>query len=230
MAHSLFNTHSHEAPFEGHQAATAIVHASSLVEAPCRIGEYTAVYPFSHIMANAVIGNDCHIGHHVTIGNSVLIGHGVKVMNNALLNSGVIVEDDVYCGPSTVFAPIQRMRSLPGYVSPVRPTMVRKNASIGPNSTIAAGVTIGCFTFIEAGSVIDRNVPNFALVYGNPLTFIGWRCECGAALDFGVEDDSRCTQCDRQYQRQSDTCIVQLADPSNHDHADNPSCTKYSHS
>ena len=189
-------------------ASSALVDASCHVESPCQIGEHTAILGFSRIMAHALIGTHCHIGHHVTIGSGVMIGHHVTVMQNAFLNSGVILENDVYCGHSTVFAPLRRIRarSADG-ASRVSPTLVREGVSIGPNSTIAAGSTLGKFSFIEAGSVIDSNVPDFALVCGNPYRIEGWRCLCGEILDDTVAQ-MHCDGCGRDYTQQSAQKVV----------------------
>jgi UDP-2-acetamido-3-amino-2,3-dideoxy-glucuronate N-acetyltransferase len=195
-------------PWRETVAATAQVDASCHVDRPCHIGEHTAVLGFSRIMAHALIGDHCHIGHHVTIGQGVLIGHHVTVMQNAFLNSGVILENDVYCGHSAVFAPLRRIRARSAETaSKVAPTLVRRGVSIGPNSTIAAGSTLGQFAFIEAGSVIDSNVPDFALVCGNPYRIEGWRCVCGELLD-DTATQMTCDTCGREYQQQTAQRVV----------------------
>lgn len=201
--------------FEDHRAESAYIHESSYVDTPCRIGEHTSILHFSHVMANAIIGNYCFIGRNVTIASGVFLGDNVRVMNNALLNSGVILENEVYCGPSTIFTEPRHVRASTPNISRVSPTLVRRGAQIGPNSTIASGFTIGRFAFIEAGTVVDRNVPDFAVVYGNPLKFAGWRCECGhmisiSASDKDTEQEARCSYCGRDYLRQSKWKIMQL--------------------
>lgn len=185
------------------------IHESTYVDEPCQIGHGTSILHFCHIMANSVIGQHCQIGHNVTIASGVLIGDSVRVMNNAMLNSGVILEDDVYCGPSTVFAPLKHIRGDAGNISAIHPTLVKRGATIGANTTVASGFSIGQHTFVESGSVIDRNIPDFALVYGNPIQFAGWRCECGQVLRF-QNDTTTCSQCGKAYARQTEMEIIQL--------------------
>jgi UDP-2-acetamido-3-amino-2,3-dideoxy-glucuronate N-acetyltransferase len=187
------------------------VHESAYIDEPCEIGHGTSVMHFSHISANTVIGAHCQIGQNVTIASGVFIGDNVRVLNNTLLNSGVILENDVYCGPSTVFAPLKYIRGEAGNVSSIQPTLVKRGASIGANTTIASGFTIGQFTFVESGSVVDRNVPDFAVVYGNPIQFAAWRCECGQTIKFRIAETTVCSRCGKKYARQSETEIVQLS-------------------
>lgn len=200
--------------FEAHRADTAYVHESSYIEDPCRIGEHTSILHFSHIMAHAVIGNHCLIGRNVGIASGVLVGDNVRVMHNSQLNSGVILENSVYCGPSVVFAESRFIRANPRNISRITPTLVRRGAQLGPNSTVASGSTIGRYAFIEAGTIVDRNIPDFAVVYGNPLKVAGWRCECGHTLPLNATDEDaqeiRCSYCSRQYARQSRWKILQL--------------------
>ncbi len=193
--------------FEDHRDDSAYIHESSYVDSPCRIGKNTAVLHFTHIMPHSIIGDNCHIGHHVTIASGVMIGNNVKVMNNALLNSGVILEDSVYCGASTVFNPISHLRGKRKSISRISPTLVREGANIGPNSSVAAGVVIGRYSFVEACTVIDRNIPDYALVTGNPLKFRSWRCACGEILRF-EEKTARCRHCGDIYIRPSRYRVV----------------------
>lgn len=199
-----------------HRAETAYIHESSYVDAPCRIGEHTAVLHFSHIMAHAIIGNHCLIGRNVTIASGVMLGNNVRVMNNAQLNSGVIMEDEVYCGPAVIFIENRHVRAAPKNISRVSPTLVRHGAQLGPNATIASGFTIGRFAFIEAGAIVDRNIPDFAVACGDPLKLAGWRCECGHSLPisaaFSQEMMVSCSGCGKRYTRQSRWKIVQLTD------------------
>lgn len=195
--------------FEDSRADTSFIHESAYVDPPCHIGHNTTILHFSHVMANSIIGDHCHIGHNVTIASGVLIGNHVKVLNQSMLKSGVILEDEVYCGPSTVFQELRHVRMQNTGISPVSPTLVRRGAHIGANTTIATGFTLGMYIFIEAGTVIDRNIPDFALVYGNPLKFGGWRCECGERLKFQSES-ILCKTCGKAYLQKSERKIVQL--------------------
>ncbi len=195
--------------FEEHHDETAFIHESSYVDSPCHIGKNTEVMHFTHVMPHTIIGDDCHIGHNVTIASGVMIGNAVRVMNNSLLNSGVILEDAVFCGPSTIFSPISRLRGKIKNLSQISPTLVRTGANIGANSSVAAGVTIGRHTFIEAGTVVDENIPDYALIAGNPSKVKGWRCECGEILSFNKELTD-CPACPRVYRRKSELKVVQL--------------------
>jgi UDP-2-acetamido-3-amino-2,3-dideoxy-glucuronate N-acetyltransferase len=196
---------------EDHRAETAYIHESSYVDTPCRIGDHTSILHFSHVMANSIIGNFCQIGRNVTIASGVLLGDNVKVMNNAQLNSGVILENEVYCGPCAVFTESRHVRANTRNISRVSPTLVRRGAQIGANTTVASGFTIGRFAFIEAGTIVDRNIPDFAVVYGNPLKFAGWRCECGQTLSIGSSgEETVCSYCSHRYLRPSKWKLLQL--------------------
>lgn len=211
-----------------YRAETAYIHESSYVDMPCRIGEHTAIMHFTHVMAHTIIGSHCHIGRNVTIASGVLVGNNVRVMNNAQLNGGVILENDVYCGPCVTFTDNRFVRAVPKNISRISPTLVRQGAQIGPNTSVASGFTIGRFAFIEAGTTVDRNIPDFAIVYGNPLKFAGWRCECGQSLNLQSGSASRsshnrepeatvsCTYCGRRYERQSKWKVLQLTQQGDH--------------
>jgi UDP-2-acetamido-3-amino-2,3-dideoxy-glucuronate N-acetyltransferase len=205
MSHPIF---SYE--FDDERADSAFIHESSYVDRPCRIGERTHIMHFSHVMSHAIIGHDCHIGHNVTIGSGVIVGNHVRVMNNALLISGVILDDEVYCGPSTVFTPVKHVRGANASMSRVSPTVVRKGASIGANTTIAAGHTIGQHAFVEPNTVIDTHVPDFAVMSGHPLRLTGWRCGCGESLAFGTLEETECEACGERYERKAEYRVVQI--------------------
>jgi len=203
-------------PFEDSRAETAFIHESSYVDKPCRIGQNTSILHFSHVMANSIIGDHCYIGHNVTIGSGVLLGDHVSVMNNTLLNPGVIMESGVYCGPSTIFTEGTNIRAATGPVSRVSPTLVKQGAKIGANTTVASGHTIGRFSFIEAGSVIDSHVPDFAIVFGNPLKFGGWQCECGQPIRFPDSGQhTECTHCGRVFRQDAQWKIILVSDEAN---------------
>lgn len=187
------------------------IHASAFVDTPCQIGMGTHIMHFSHVMANSVIGYRCQIGHNVMISSGVMIGDNVRVLNNTSLSSGVILEDDVYCGPSTVFTPLKYVRANAGPVSTIKPTLVKQGSSIGANTTIAGGFTIGQHCFIESGSVVDRAIPDYALVRGNPITIIGWRCECGNALTFSrsrTNPIAECQECGLRYEQCAEYSVI----------------------
>ena len=162
------------------------IHESSYVDENVTIGQNTKVWHFSHIQSNTDIGKNCSIGQNVNIGNNVKIGNGVKIQNNVSVYEGVELDDYVFCGPSMVFTNILLPRSeFPQRGSEFyMKTKVKKSASIGANATIVCGVTIGKYSLIGSGSVVTKDVDNFALVYGNPAKFVCWVDKKGNRLDF----------------------------------------------
>jgi UDP-2-acetamido-3-amino-2,3-dideoxy-glucuronate N-acetyltransferase len=176
------------------------VHESSYVDEPCEIGEGTSIWHFSHIMKNCIIGKNCKIGQNVVISSGVTIGNNVKIQNNVSVYSGVILEDNVFCGPSMVFTNVFNPRSayprntMDDYLK----TVIRKGASVGANATIVCGNEIGRHAFVGAGSVVTKNIPAYALVYGNPAKQAGWICECGCKLEF-KENQAVCSDCSKEY-------------------------------
>ncbi len=188
------------------QAHAAFVHPSSYVDEPCEIGAGTKIWHFSHVMAGAHIGANCSIGQNVVIAPNVRIGDNVKIQNNVSVYEGVILEDDVFCGPSMVFTNVVTPRSgTPrNTAADYRPTIVRRGATIGANATIVCGHELGAFAFVGAGSVVTKDVPAYAMVYGNPARIHGYACECGLALAFDG-DAARCDACGRGYARTGST-------------------------
>ncbi|MEA1950698.1 MAG: acyltransferase [Planctomycetota bacterium] len=188
------------------------VHESSYIDEGVTIGPGTAVWHFCHIMGDVEIGRDCRIGQNVVIGPSVRIGDNVKIQNNVSVYRGVTLEDDVFCGPSMVFTNVLTPRS----AFPRDPdedfetTLVRRGATIGANATIVCGVTIGEHAMIGAGSVITRDVPAHALVYGNPAVRRGWACKCGDSLDFAGSTRATCGKCGRGYEQVGETRIERM--------------------
>jgi len=149
------------------------VHESSYVDEGAEIGEGTKIWHFCHIMPKAKIGKNCSLGQNVNIGSRAVIGDGVKIQNNVSVYDDVIIEDDVFCGPSCVFTNVINPRSFVERKSEYKKTLIKKGASIGANATIVCGVTIGEYALIGAGSVVTRDVPAYALVYGNPARVQG---------------------------------------------------------
>ena len=149
------------------------VHESSYVDDGAEIGEGTKIWHFCHIMPGAKIGKKCSIGQNVNVGSRAIIGNGVKIQNNVSVYDDVIIEDDVFCGPSCVFTNVINPRAFIERKHEYKRTVVKKGASIGANATIVCGVTIGEYALIGAGSVVTRDVPPYALVYGNPAKVHG---------------------------------------------------------
>jgi UDP-2-acetamido-3-amino-2,3-dideoxy-glucuronate N-acetyltransferase len=175
------------------------VHPSSFVDEPCTIGAGTKIWHFSHVMKDSVIGRDCNIGQNVVVSPGVTIGNGCKIQNNVSLYTGVILEDGVFCGPSMVFTNVINPRSEVVRKDEYRKTLVRHGASLGANSTIVCGVTIGEYAFVGAGTVVTRDVADYALVVGNPARRTGWMCRCGIKLQLEGGGDARCASCGTAY-------------------------------
>tara|TARA_B100001769_G_C21978749_1_gene526297 strand:+ start:296 stop:862 length:567 start_codon:yes stop_codon:yes gene_type:complete len=170
------------------------IHKSSFIDSNVDVGDNTKIWHFSHIQSGAKIGNSCSIGQNVNIGNNVIIGNSVKIQNNVSIYEGVELEDYVFCGPSMVFTNIK----LPRSEFPQRggehylKTLVKKSASIGANATILCGVTIGKYAMIGSGAVVTKNIPDYALIIGNPGKLIGWVNKKGGKLEFKGDGISLC--------------------------------------
>lgn len=178
------------------------VHESSYVDDGARIGQGTKIWHFCHVMGSAIIGERCNIGQNVFVAGDVLIGNNVKIQNNVSLYTGVVVEDDAFLGPSMVFTNVVNPRSHVNRKDEYRRTLVGRGASIGANATIVCGVTLGQYCFIGAGAVVTRDVPDFALVYGNPGRVQGWMCHCGIRVEFkmqGEHEQAICNLCGSEY-------------------------------
>jgi UDP-2-acetamido-3-amino-2,3-dideoxy-glucuronate N-acetyltransferase len=167
------------------------VHESSFVDEPCEIGAGTKIWHFSHVMKGSAIGRDCNIGQNVVVSPGVTVGDGCKIQNNVSLYTGVVLEDAVFCGPSMVFTNVVNPRSEIVRRDEYKKTLVRRGATLGANSTVVCGVTIGRYAFVGAGAVVTRDVPDYALVVGNPARRTGWMCRCGIKL----EVDGAATAC-----------------------------------
>jgi UDP-2-acetamido-3-amino-2,3-dideoxy-glucuronate N-acetyltransferase len=174
------------------------VHESSYVDQPCQIGEGTKIWHFSHVMKNSVIGKRCNIGQNVVVSPDVRMGDNCKIQNNVSLYTGVVLEDDVFCGPSMVFTNVVNPRSAVSRKDEYKETLVKRGASIGANATIVCGHTVGQYAFIGAGAVVTRDVPDFALMVGNPARRTGWMCRCGIKLDVSGASTT-CATCGTKY-------------------------------
>ncbi len=172
-------------------------HGTAVIDEGCDIGKDTKVWHFSHVLSGSNIGEKCNIGQNVVIGPDVSMGRGCKIQNNVSVYKGVTLEDGVFCGPSMVFTNIYNPRAEIRKMDQVRATLVRHGATIGANSTVVCGVTIGRYAFIGAGALVNKNVPDHALVVGNPGRQIGWVCECGERLDMELG----CPACGKAFQK-----------------------------
>jgi len=190
------------------------VHESSYIDRPCEIGEGTKIWHFSHIMKNSKIGKNCNIGQNVVISPEVVLGDNVKIQNNVSVYTGVICEDDVFLGPSMVFTNVVNPRSHVIRRSEYQRTLVKKGASIGANAVIICGNDIGSYSFIGAGAVITKSVPDYALVVGNPGRIVGWMCYCGIRLHFNDAKETTCKACGRPYLMLNDEEIKEKNDQS----------------
>jgi len=182
------------------------VHESSYVDDGSEIGAGTKIWHFSHVMTGARIGERCNIGQNVVVSPQVVIGNNVKIQNNVSIYTGVTLEDDVFCGPSMVFTNVVNPRSEVSRKDEYRPTLVKRGASLGANCTIVCGHTIGAYAFVGAGAVVTRDVPDYALVLGNPARVAGWVCECGVKLAPGSVPPSTamCHACQSRYTTKAD--------------------------
>lgn len=174
-------------------------HETAVVDPDCLIGEGTKIWHFSHIMPNCTIGQQCSIGQNVVISPEVRIGNRVKIQNNVSVYTGVICEDDVFLGPSAVFTNVINPRSAIIRKDEYKPTLVQKGATIGANATIVCGITIGKYAFIGAGAVVTKNIPDYALVIGNPARQTGWMSEYGHKLKFNSEGLAVCPESQDKY-------------------------------
>lgn len=188
--------------------AGAQVHESAYVDDGAVIGASTRVWHFCHVLGGAVIGERCSLGQNVVVMNGVRIGNNAKIQNNVSVYEGVVLEDDVFCGPSMVFTNVFNPRSAVSRKDEYRETLVKRGASIGANATIVCGATIGRYAFIGAGAVVNRDVPDYALMAGVPAKRIGWMSEAGfrmeslsVSLGGDVEETLRCPGTGALYQR-----------------------------
>ena len=176
------------------------IHPTAVIDDNVTIGSGTKIWHFSHLLSGSKIGGNCNFGQNVVIGPDVIVGKQCKIQNNVSIYKGITLEDGVFCGPSMVFTNIYNPRAEIGKMDQVRPSLVKKGATIGANATIVCGTTLGRYSFIGAGALVNRNVPDHALVVGNPAKQIGWACECGERLT----EDLECLACEKQYKKSSD--------------------------
>lgn len=180
--------------------ANYFAHETAVIDEGCEIGEGTKIWHFSHIMTDCKIGNNCNFGQNVVVSPGVVLGNNVKVQNNVSIYTGVICEDDVFLGPSMVFTNVINPRSAVNRRNEYARTLVKKGASIGANATIVCGNDIGKFAFIGAGAVVTKEIPDYALVVGNPSRQIGWMSEYGHRLEFDEKGLAECPESGQKYE------------------------------
>ena len=177
--------------------ANVFVHETAIIDNDVTIGKGSKIWHFSHILPGSKIGERCNIGQNVVIGPDVSIGNGCKIQNNVSVYKGVTLEDGVFCGPSMVFTNVYNPRAEIRKMDQVRPTLVKRGVTIGANATVVCGVTLGKYSFIGAGSVVTKDVDDYALVMGNPAQGVGWICKCGERLT----DDLKCPLCSKIFEK-----------------------------
>ena len=170
-------------------STNTVIHPSAIVDAGAQLGPGCRVWHFVHISAGARIGADCSFGQNVFVANNVMISNNVKIQNNVSVYDAVTLEDDVFCGPSMVFTNVYNPRSAVTRKDEYRSTLVRRGATLGANSTVVCGVTVGCYAFIGAGAVINRDVKDFALMAGVPARQLGWMGRHGTRLELPLQGD-----------------------------------------
>lgn len=181
------------------------VHSSSFVDKNADIGSSTKIWHFCHIMSGAKIGKNCTLGQNVFIGENVVIGNNVKLQNNVSVFEGVELEAGVFCGPGVTFTNVKMPRAFRSANKKYDKTKVGKGATVGANSTIICGTTVGKYAFIGAGSVVTHDAPDYGLVFGNPAKLHGFICQCGRKLEFKKNKKALCPNCQKKYILQKDS-------------------------
>ena len=187
--------------------STFTAHTSAIIDEGAQIGQDTRVWHFVHVCGGARIGSGCSLGQNVFVGNDVQIGNNVKIHNNVSVYDAVTLEDDVFCGPSMVFTNVYNPRSAVARKTEYRRTLVKQGATIGANATIVCGSTVGRYAFVGAGAVVQKDVPDFALVVGVPARQIGWMSRFGERLELPLTGDgvATCPHTGDQYKLQQGT-------------------------
>ncbi len=188
------------------------VHETSVIDKGAQIGNGTRIWHFSHVMSTAIIGERCNFGQNVYIDNRVKIGNGVKIQNNVSVYANVEVEDDCFLGPSMVFTNVTNPRAFVERKDEFKNTLLKRGCSVGANATIVCGVTLGEYSFIGAGTVVNKDVPAFAMVVGVPMRIIGWMSKNGQKLSFNEEGFGICSVTNEKYRLTDDNKVICLKD------------------
>lgn len=187
-------------------------HPTSEIDVGVEVGNKTKVWHFSHILKGSKLGQSCNIGQNVVVGPNAIIGNQVKIQNNVSVYEGVTLEDGVFCGPSMVFTNVFNPRSEVPRMHELKQTRVKKGATLGANCTIVCGNTIGAYAMVGAGAVVTKDVPDYALVVGNPAKQTGWMCQCGVKLDL-VYDQVECGSCGKEYKLEDAKLVEATTEP-----------------
>lgn len=174
-------------------------HETAVVDQGAQIGSGTKIWHFCHVSSHSIIGKNCSLGQNVYVADDVVLGNNVKVQNNVSLYTGVVCEDDVFLGPSMVFTNVINPRSSVNRKSEYMRTLVKKGASVGANVTIVCGITLGSYCFVGAGAVVTKDVPDYALVVGNPARHSGWMSQAGVKLVFDLQGRAVCRDSGEKY-------------------------------
>jgi len=185
------------------------IHPTAVIDHPVEVGEGTSIWHFTHILKGARIGRNCNIGQNVMIDTNVRVGDRCKLQNNVSVYAGVTLEDGVFCGPSMVFTNVVNPRAEIDRKHEIRPTLVRRGATIGANATIVCGHTVGRYALIGAGAVVCCDVSDFALMVGNPARRVGWVCACGVRLPPGLWNEAECPSCRARYRRSAADVVTE---------------------
>ena len=188
------------------------VHSSAIIDEGAKIGDGSRVWHFVHVCGGARIGEKCSLGQNVFIGNDVVIGDNVKIQNNVSVYDAVTIEDDVFCGPSMVFTNVYNPRSAVPRKDEYRKTLIKRGATLGANSTIVSGSTVGEYAFVGAGAVINKDVPDFALMVGVPAKQIGWMSRFGERLELPLKGNAKafCPNTKEKYVLKDGKCIINI--------------------
>jgi UDP-2-acetamido-3-amino-2,3-dideoxy-glucuronate N-acetyltransferase len=187
-----------------------MIHPSAIVDSGAEIGEGTRIWHWTHVCAGARIGARCSLGQNVYVAARVTIGNNVKIQNNVSVYDEVTLEDDVFCGPSMVFTNVINPRSAISRKTDYQKTLVKRGATLGANCTIVCGITVGAYAFVGAGAVVNRDVPDFALMVGVPARQIGWMSRYGEQLDLPLEGSGEavCRHTGERYRVSRGTCTL----------------------
>jgi UDP-2-acetamido-3-amino-2,3-dideoxy-glucuronate N-acetyltransferase len=186
------------------------IHSSAIVDEGAQIGEGSRVWHFAHVCSGAKVGKKCSLGQNVFVGNDVVIGNNVKIQNNVSVYDAVTIEDDVFCGPSMVFTNVYNPRAAVVRKDEYRKTLIKRGATLGANSTIICGTTVGEYAFIGAGAIINKDVPNFALMVGVPAKQIGWMSRFGERLNLPLKGNAEtvCLHTQEKYLLTDGECAI----------------------